>query len=157
MNAVAKDIMNTNVISVKVGTNLKEAVQILNENKINGLPVLDDNDNLVGILTESDIIQYSSKTHVTSTMDKSGWTSPYEKTWEKTGYQLGANILHRASVESVMSKKVVTVQLDTAMTDIAKTMRKKDINHLPVLDKDNRLCGIIAREDIISYLATVEK
>lgn len=156
MNALAKDVMNADVMSVKLDASLKKAVQIFYDHKINSLPVLDEDGNLVGILSESDIIRYCSQIHATSTRDSSGWTSPYEKIWEKTQYHLGATILHRVAVESLMTRRVISVRLDTTIIDVARIMRKKDINRVPVLDENNKLRGIIAREDIISYLATVE-
>ncbi|NMB42685.1 MAG: CBS domain-containing protein [Clostridiales bacterium] len=156
MNSKAKDIMNSNVISAKVGETLKQALMKLIENDINALPVLDDADNLVGMLSETDIIDYSGKTHVTTSLDTKKWVSPYEKTWEKFGYQLGAENLDKAYVETVMSKKVTTTKEDASVIDVAKLMTKKKINHVPVLDQNDKLSGIIARGDIIRYLAKFE-
>lgn len=156
MNALAKDIMNSNVVSVKTGETLKQAILKLLDNNINALPVLDDTGNLVGILSETDIVNYSGRSHVTSSIDTRKWVSPYEKTWEKHDVQLGAEIIDRTYVDKVMSRKVTTVKPNASVIEVAKVMSKKKINHVPVLDEDNKLCGIIAREDIIRYLANIE-
>ena len=87
MKAQAKDVINTKVISVKVDTTLKKAIQLLNNHKISGLPVLDNKDDLVGILTESDIVEYCRRKHVVPLLDTTGWTSPYEKIWNKHDYR----------------------------------------------------------------------
>jgi len=157
MKVLAKDVMNPKVISVTVGTTLKEAVRIFADHKISALPVVDMDEKLVGILSESDVVDYSSKLHVVPMLDSSGWISPYENPGELFDYKQGFELLEKTVVEKIMSKKVVTVNLDVPGPEVAKLMKKKKINHVPVVDQRGKLSGIIAREDMINYLAsTVE-
>ena len=154
MNVLAKDVMNPKVISVTTGTTLKEAVRIFSDHKISGLPVVDMNEKLVGMLTERDIIQYSSKLHVVPMLDSSGWISPYENPGELFDYKRGFELLEKTVAEKIMSTKVVSVKLDTPGPEVAKIMMKKKINHVPVVDQRGKLCGMIARNDLIEYLAS---
>ncbi len=151
---LAKDVMNPKVISVTVGTTLKEALLIFADHKISALPVVDMDENLEGILAESDVIEYSDRLHVVPMLDSSGWISPYENPGEIYDYKKGVELLEKTVVEKIMSKKVVTVKLDTSSIEVAKIMKKKKINHVPVVDGKGKLCGIIAREDMINYLAS---
>ncbi|SDY33462.1 CBS domain-containing protein [Tindallia californiensis] len=155
MKVKAKDVMNAKVISVTTGTTLKEAVRIFADYKISALPVVDMEEKLVGILSETDIVEYCSTLHVVPMLDSSGWISPYENPGDIYDYKQGFELLEKTKVEKLMSRKVVTVQKDTLGTDIAKIMKKKKINHVPVLEENGKLCGIIARADLINYLASI--
>lgn len=154
MKVQAKDVMNPKVISVTTGTTLKEAVRIFADHKISALPVVDMEEKLMGILSESDIVDYSSKLHVVPMLDSSGWISPYENPGEIFDYKQGFELLEKTVVEKIMSKKVVTVQKETPGPEVARIMKKKKINHVPVVDKKGKLCGIIARADMINFLAS---
>lgn len=155
MKTSAKDILNPDVISINENTVLRKALQLLNDNNISGLPVLDNKDSLVGILTESDIIEYCRKTHVISLLDTSGWISPHENICEKHSYKLGTELLDGTKVKTIMSKRLITAHLSTPIIDIAKIMRRRKINRILVTDKNKKLYGIIARADIINHLATI--
>ena len=146
--------MNKDVISVRVGTTLKEAIKIFNENNFNALPVLNEIQWLVGIISERDIIDYSRKKYATPNLETPKWTNPRARTWSRYDYKLGAETLEEVFVEDVMTKRVTTAQAETSVTEIARLMSRKKINHVPIVDSTNKLVGIIAREDIISYLAS---
>lgn len=155
MKVQAKNVMNPKVISVTVGTTLKEAIRIFADQKISALPVVDMEENLVGILTESDVVEYSNKVHVVPMLDSSGWISPYENPGATMDYKQGFELMEKTVVEKIMTKKVVTVQPETLGSEIAQKMKKKKINHVPVVNEKGKLCGIIARADMINYLASL--
>ena len=75
----ASDIMTTEVISVKKDTSLHELAKILYENHINGVPVVDDDGLLVGIICESDLIRKNKKLHIPTALtifDSVLWKAP---------------------------------------------------------------------------------
>jgi len=153
MNGKASDVMNTQVISIPLGTRLNEVVKQLAGKHIGGLPVVDENQKVVGVITEKDIMEYASQVHVVSLMDSSGWVSPHTNTGGKMSVQQGVELLKTTAVEKVMSRKVVMVTPNTAATEVARLMKKKKVNRIPVVDNDGRLCGIITRDDLVSFLA----
>ena len=155
MNLQDKNGMNPKVISVNTGTKLKEAIQIFSKYKISGLPVVDKSEKLVGMLTERDLFEYSNKIHVVPMLDSSGWISPHKNSFETVDYIKGVELLEKTGVEKLMSTKVVTVKKDTPGHEVARIMQKKKINHVPVVDPQGKLCGIIARDDLINFLASV--
>lgn len=152
---LAKDIMNTEIASVKVGTTLKEAVRIFADRGIGILPVIDEDDKLVGMLSESDVLEYSGKTHVLPMLDSSGWISPYDNADERTDYRQGADLLAMTTVEKIMTKRVVSVKEELPGHEVAKLMKKR-VKHVPVVDESGKLCGLIGRGDMINYLASTE-
>ena len=153
LNAKASDIMNPEVISIVTGTKLNEVIKKLAGKGIGGLPVVDEDGRIIGIITETDLMNFASKIHVVSLMDSSGWISPYTDVAEMVSYQQGFELLEKTPVDQVMSRKVVSVRLDTAAPEVARLMQKKKINRIPVVDSDGKIHGIIARADLVDFLA----
>ncbi|MCC5910668.1 MAG: CBS domain-containing protein [Clostridiaceae bacterium] len=152
----ASDIMTTPVISINPSNTLKEAVQILAEKKISGLPVVDFENKMIGMISEKDIVEYTNKLHVIRLINSSVWISPYDDVSFITSYKKGFELLSKTKVEEVMSKKVVSVKENASGEEIAKLMKKKNVNRIPVTNDDGVLIGIISRADLINYLASQE-
>ncbi len=148
----ASEIMNTEVIKITSDAMIDEAIKILSENKISGLPVVDDENRVIGIITEKDIIEYSAKLQVIPLIGFSGWVSPYKDVSEIATIKEGIELLSKTEVSKVMSKKIISVVEDASWRDVVLLMKKNAINRVPVLDKEGKLKGIIARADILNYL-----
>lgn len=118
--------MSEKVIVAKEGMNLEEAVKLLVNNKITGLPVVDSHGRMIGILSEYDIIAHVG----------------VEK---KLSPELFKNSIQ-------FSKNVETVDADTSLDDILNRFISAKCRRLPVLDKEKRLIGIISRRDIMRML-----
>jgi CBS domain-containing protein len=153
LDAKASDIMNPEVVCIVTGTKLNEAVKKLAGKGIGGLPVVDEDGRIIGMVTETDLMNFASKIHVVSLMDSSGWISPYTDVAEMVSYQQGYELLEKTTVDSIMSRRVVCVSLDTAAPEVAQLMKKKKINRVPVVDNEGKIHGIIARADLIDFLA----
>ncbi|MFA0815565.1 MAG: HPP family protein [Anaerofustis sp.] len=153
MIGTASDMMTKQVISVKYDDTLKKAIQVLAEKNISGLPVVNDEGMVIGIITESDIVKFSGKLHVVSGIGSSGWINPYTEVDSKNSVEKGVEILDSTQVHQVMNKSVLTVNASDPGTKVIAMIGKKDINRVPVVDENNVLVGIIARSDIIRYLA----
>ncbi|HVO67496.1 MAG TPA: CBS domain-containing protein [Syntrophales bacterium] len=144
----AKDIMTKKVITVNPETEVVQAAKLLLEHHINGLPVVDNEGHLKGILCQSDLISQQRKIPLPSFFIMlDGFiplTSP--KQIEKELQKMGA-----IKVSEAMSPDPVTVGLETALEDIATLMVQRNIHSLPVLDQ-GKLVGIIGKEDILRTL-----
>ena len=149
----AADIMTHAVVSVKPDQTLEEAVQLLSKNNISGLPVVDSENKVVGIMSETDIVKYSSSLHVVSLINSSRWISPHTDVSQLTSIKKGFEKLSETRVEAVMSKKVVCVKKNTSGEEIARLMKKSKVNRLPVEDENGKLVGIITRGNLVNYLA----
>ncbi len=149
----AAEIMTSPVLSIKPEDTLSEAIRIMAEKNISGLPVVDDRQHVVGIISEKDIINYSAKLQVVPLIGSSGWLSPYTDMSSIAPLKKGYEILSTTKVHSVMTKNVFTVK-DTASGDEAvKFMSRKDVNRVPVVTSTGVLVGIITRSNLVNYLA----
>ncbi|MDO5708451.1 MAG: CBS domain-containing protein [Andreesenia angusta] len=151
---LAKDIMTTDVISVHKDDKVEDAMKLLLEKDISGLPVVDDNNKLIGIITEGDLIYKSNNFHFPlyySIFDSYIFLenpSIIEEQLEKmTGYK----------IEEVMTKTVYSAKADASINDISTLMTNKDVNRIPIVDDNDILIGIVARKDIIKSYIDSEK
>lgn len=115
-------IMHSDIIKLKSEDTLSKALEIMNENKINGAPVVDDDGKLVGMIVKADI---------------------YRFLMEEGHYET-------CPVDWVMTKEVITSSAEEDILDIAKLLRQKDIIAVPIVDKEI-IVGIITIEDIMDY------
>ncbi|MGL4796397.1 MAG: CBS domain-containing protein [Paraclostridium sp.] len=145
----AKDIMTTNVKVAKQDDTIHDIAKILMQEKIGGLPVVDDDNRVVGIISETDIIK--KEKHVDAPefitfLQGVIYLDDFKKI-EKDIKDIAA-----VQVKDLMSKEVVRVYEDDTFDDIANIMIKQSINRVPVVDKDNKIKGIICRYDIIKSM-----
>ncbi len=144
----AKDIMQKDIISLSPDTEIASAVKILLENHINGVPVVDTNGELVGILCQSDLI-YQQKDipipPIFAILD-SIFPLSSSKSLDDQFQKMAAT-----KVAQAMVKRVTTVTPDTSVAQIAGLMVEKHFHTLPVVD-GKKLVGIIGKEDILKTL-----
>mgnify|MGYP001031588424 FL=1 len=146
----ASDIMTTGVITVKKDTSLQDLARILYDNHINGVPVVDDKDRLIGIICESDLIRKDKKLHiptVVSVFDAVFYLESPKKL-EKEIERINAT-----QVEDLYTKDVLTIDEKTEIDEIATIMTQKKIYTIPVVDGD-RVVGIIGKSDLIRTLVS---
>ncbi|MCF8127798.1 MAG: CBS domain-containing protein [Deltaproteobacteria bacterium] len=141
----AGDIMTTEVITVKKETLLKELAEILYKNHINGVPVVDDDGSLMGIICESDLIRKDKKLHIPTVVALFDAVFYLEssKNVEKEIKRINAT-----TVEELFTREVVTVDKKTPIEEIATLMTQKKIYTIPVMD-GKRLVGIVGKGDVI--------
>jgi len=141
----ASDIMTTEVMTVKEETLLKELAEILYENHINGVPVVDDEGLLIGIICESDLIRKDKKLHIPTVVALFDAVFYLEssKNIEKEIKQISAT-----TVSDLFTREVVTVDEKTPIDEIATIMTRKKIYTIPVMDGE-RLVGIVGKGDVI--------
>jgi len=151
MTKTVAAVMTPDPVTVTPETSLSEAIHILAERRITGLPVVNGDGALVGVLSESDLM------------------------WQTTGVDLPAYImlldsviylknptqyqqeLHKAlgqQVKDVMTDKVVTTTPDQSIREAAHLMHERHVRRLPVVDAAGQLVGILTRGDIVREMAT---
>lgn len=141
----ASDIMTTDVITVKEDTSLKDLAKILYKNHINGVPVVDDDSALLGIICESDLIRKDKKLHIPTVVAIFDAVVYLEssKNIEKEFKRISAT-----TVGELYTKKAITVDEKTPVDEIATIMTQKKIYTIPVMDGD-LLVGIIGKADLL--------
>ena len=145
----AKDIMTTNVITAEESMSVKELARLLFEHRISGVPVYDAAKKVIGVATESDLIDQNKKVHiptVVAILDSFVFLERPEKL-EKDIKKMAAT-----TVGDICSRELTAVEPDTPLDELATLMAEKQIHTLPVLDGD-LLAGVIGKSDIIRTIA----
>ncbi len=149
MTVTAREIMTSPVITVNRNATIKKAIELIAAHTFSGLPVVDDENKLVGILSEADILNFSHRENVVPLICLSGWISPYTEISDIAVIKKGSEMLSYTKTEKAMSRKIITAGPETPVSDLVKTMSKKNINRIPVVDKEGKIIGIVTRADII--------
>ena len=144
----AQDIMTKNVITVTPATTVTELAKLLASQTIGGAPVVDSSGTLLGVVTESDLIDQKKKIHiptVVTILDSVFYLENPDK-MEKEMKKIAGS-----TVGDIYSKNPITVNEDTLIDEIATLMAEKNVHTLPVMRGDT-LVGVIGKKDIIKTL-----
>lgn len=144
----ATDVMVRNVVTVHPETDMGEAVKLLAEHDVSALAVLDGMGNLVGMLSEADLIH---RVEIGTEKHRPWWQEAV------TGAStLAADFAksHGKKVGEIMTTGVVSVSEDTPLSEIAATLERNGVKRVPVL-RDGKLVGIVSRSNLIQALASV--
>ena len=144
----AQDIMTSEVITISPEADITEAVKILLDKGINGLPVIDGEGRLVGILCQSDLVRMQKSLPIPSLFTLLDGFVPLS-----SSALLDAEVKRNAAskVSDAMSTKVVTVAPDMTIDEIAALMVDKKFHTLPVM-QDDKLLGIVGKKDVLKTL-----
>ena len=144
----AKDIMTKEIISVTPETEIAQAAKLLLTNRINGVPVINDAGELVGILCQSDLIIQQKNIPIPSLFTLLDGFIPLtsSKKIDKEVEKIAAT-----KAADAMTANPVTVSSDTGIEDVAALMVEKSYHTLPVVDA-GKLVGIVGKEDVLRTL-----
>jgi CBS domain-containing protein len=144
----ARDIMTTNVVTVKPQTPITEVARLLLEKHINGVPVVDERKKLLGIVCQSDLIVQQKKLPLPSVFNLLDTFIPI-----KSPAKLEKEIQKISAVNAsqAMSANPLSIGPDTAIDEIADLMVNKNFHTLPVVE-NGKLVGIVGKEDILRTL-----
>jgi CBS domain-containing protein len=144
----AIDVMVRNVVTVRPDTDVADAIKLLAEHDVSALPVLDKDGNLIGMLSEADLIHRAEI-----------GTEKHRPWWQEA--VTGATTLaeefaksHGKKVGEVMTTGVISVTEETPLSEIAALFERKRIKRVPVV-KNGKLVGIVSRSNLIQALASV--
>lgn len=138
-------VMTKEVKSISPEMNVREALGLLLKMRISGLPVIDEQDKIMGMFTEKDVLRSILPTY----LERVG---KFVYTEDPKGVKIKVAELDKLKVKEIMRKEVVTVGEDTALTEVARIMLTQKIRRIPVLNKEGRVVGIVAREDVVKGL-----
>ena len=144
-----EDIMTKDVVTVSENDTVEKCANLLNKYDLSGLPVVDTDNHVIGIITEGDLIKHNTKVEVPAFLEILGgiiYLDDPNKYFENVRKSMGH------FVSTVMTRDVITVSPDQEIEATAKLVARKKIKRLPVVDEDEKLIGIIARRDIMNYL-----
>jgi CBS domain-containing protein len=146
----AKDVMTSPIISVEPDASMWDAVRIMLQRRISGLPVIDKGGHLVGMVSEGDFLRRAE-------------TGTQRRRPHWLEFLLGPGRLadeytrsHGRKIQDIMTPDPVTVTGDTSLEEVVRTMEKRRIKRLPVVH-DNAVVGIVTRANLVHALAGVAR
>ena len=141
----AKDIMTSEVTTVTPEMLVEKLAELLWQKKIGGAPVVDAGGNLLGVVTESDLIDQAKNVHiptVVTILDSFLFLENPNKLDKEIEKMVGR------TVKDICSQELITVESDSSLGDMATLMSEKGVHTLPVL-KDGALVGVVGKSDLI--------
>jgi acetoin utilization protein AcuB len=121
----AKDIMQTDLIVVNKNTPFIKAIELIAKHRITGLPVVEDGMNLVGVVSEKDLLALTYHL-ITQNLDE----------------------IKKYTVESLMTKDIITFHADDNLADVCQCFVGSPFRRVPIVE-GNKLVGLITRKDLI--------
>ncbi|MFR0354711.1 CBS domain-containing protein [Streptomyces sediminimaris] len=132
------DLMTRDVVRARRDTPFKELVELLTEHDITALPVVDELDHPLGVVSEADLLRKCS-----ARADPSGATPvPRPEAWERARAE-------GCRAEELMSAPAVCARAEWTVAEAARLMALRNIKRLPVVDEADRLRGIVSRGDLL--------
>ena len=119
---IAQDIMTSDLITIKEDTHVRDAIKLILEKRISGLPVVREDMSLAGIVSEKDFLQLAFYDNIDD-----------------------------AKVADFMTRDVVTAGKDTSLLEICELFMQNNYKRIPVVT-DNKLVGIISRKDMLKFV-----
>ena len=143
----ARDVMVSPVITVEQSSTVREVAKTFIEHRISGVPVVDDQGKLVGIVSESDLMH---RPEADTELKRSWWLRAL--TADET---LAADYVkaHACRVADVMTRDVITAAPDTTLSEIAALLEKNSVKRVPIVDK-GQLVGIVSRANLVQAVAS---
>ena len=135
------DVMTTGAATVRPDTSLGEAARIMLEHRISGLPVVDADEKLVGIVTERDFLRREDG-------ERPRWI---DVLLSEANGQITARELHDRRVEDVMSKDPISVGLESPVDKLIELMERHGVKRLPVV-ANGKVVGIVSRANLLMAL-----
>lgn len=152
-DVLARDIMNTQVLTVRDNMTLPDLAAFFVEQAISGAPVVDSAGNLVGVVSLTDIVETASSEELGPVFPKESY---FRHTWEFRLERDDMNRLHieddRIQVCEIMTPTIYTVPEDTPVRDIARTMIAGRIHRL-LVTRESKVVGIITTLDVLRTIA----
>ena len=144
-NLTAADVMQNDVLTVNADATVVEAARTMLRHKISGLPVVDRNQRLVGIVSEGDLLRRSE---IGTERHRSRWLElligPGRAAEDYT-------VAHARKVSEIMTDQVITATADTPLAEIVALIEQHRIKRLPVIE-GKKLIGIVSRADLLRAL-----
>jgi CBS domain-containing protein len=155
MAKTAADIMDTDVPALGPEDDAKRAIELLAEREIGALPVVNSEQRVIGIVSESDLVLSDEQAdlhlpHYLNIMGGIVFTGSMK------GFEERLNKAFATNVRDLMSEDPVVARTDDGVEKVARLIAEKHHNHLPVVDGDGKLVGIVTRADVLAALVDGE-
>jgi CBS domain-containing protein len=144
-----RDIMTRDIVKVKPDTSVSYIALLMAEHRISGVPVVDEQDRVLGVVTELDMVVRNTRLKLPAFFTLLNATIYLETPAhikERLQHMLGL------TASEIMSEKSMTITADASIEDLAELMVERQVNPIPVIE-NGRLAGIVSRSDIVRWMA----
>jgi CBS-domain-containing membrane protein len=146
----AMDVMTSHVICIGLDASVRSIAKLMTEHRISGVPVVDSNQQVVGMISEGDLLHRVE----TGTQHRRTWWLEMDESAQALAREYVKS--HGRKAKDVMTRDVTTVSPSTELADIANLLETRGIKRVPVV-KDGKLVGIVTRANLIRALASAPK
>lgn len=149
---LVKEIMTKDVVTVTMSTKLAETAKLMLKYRISGVPVVNENNEVIEMVTKADIVQRSMPSAIKIIGSDSASLFPQKE----EEYLKKLKVLAEKDVASVVSHhggKIFNAAPDNTIAQVAFIMYANDVRRLPVVNEEKELVGIISYSDIASIVA----
>jgi CBS domain-containing protein len=146
--------MQRNVVTVSSDDSLRDALKLMMENHVTGLPVMDRSSRCIGLITATDILNYEDESAEESAGRTTQFFDPDTEQWEDIPIvAFNSEDLGNVQVAEVMSRDLIWVSGHTPIHQVAKRMVDERIHRVLVMDERSQLYGIISTFDFVRVAA----
>ena len=143
-----KDVMSRDVVTLNVGDSVHDALTLMGENRVSALPVVDNQNHCVGILSTADLVDMTRDVD-----DDLYHLDLVDATSRRFLIDKLAHNMGNEKIQTYMSETVATVEPETSIASATREMLRNRVHHLPVVDRNNHVIGIVSTMDILSEFA----
>jgi CBS-domain-containing membrane protein len=141
MARIIGEVMTCDVVEAHRETPVKDVVRLLDRHRISGLPVVDDDDKVVGVISQTDLIRRQAAPPL------GDWARRFRL--PPFGRSTRRTVTGTGTAQELMSTPAVTVHPEQRIADAARLMERRGVERLPVVDEEDRLIGIATRRDLL--------
>ncbi|MER5379858.1 CBS domain-containing protein [Streptomyces sp. NPDC002688] len=135
------EVMTHDVVEARREMSFKDLVRLLDRHRISGLPVVDDDDKVVGVISRTDLIRRQAARSANAP------ARPFPPL--RRSARRAAAVAHATTAGELMSTPAITVHPEQRIADAARVMERHGVERLPVVDEEDRLIGIATRRDLL--------
>ncbi|MCM2577413.1 CBS domain-containing protein [Streptomyces meridianus] len=140
-------LMAGDVVTVTAPTPSSASADLMEEHRINGLPVVDADDRVVGMLSASDLRRLRTSEEDVRRGD--GRRGRLPRAVRRPGKPAARTARGRRTTGDVMTVPAIVVHAEESIAEVARTMAGRGVERLPVVDEEDRLVGIVTRRDLM--------
>ena len=145
------EVMTREVATLSPEQTVAEAADVMAAGRYGAMPVVDSGGRLVGLLRDEDLIVSEARLHIPTTISFLGAQFTFPGTLKRFEEELRKVV--GSTVGEVMDGDPATIGEDGTIEDLATRMHEGDVTHLPVVGAGGRLVGIVARGDLVRFIA----
>lgn len=147
MNKKISEIMKKDVYTVTDEATIQDVLQVLVDSKTSGLPIVNEKQQVVGFISDGDIMKFIAKQNP-RIIDMTSFITVW---YDTESFEKKLHDLMDLNVMELATTKLVAVEIDYDLDEVAKVLGEKKIKKVPVLE-DGKLAGVISRSDILRYI-----